>query len=151
MKNWPATIVACIFLGCVVAAWAVVPRSEPIRDNAEVVEVNRFYDEQARLVFCQVIWYDASGVIIAWRLVRSDLMLPFRDRSRGDYVMTWIDGETWRTVRAKYRKETWTQYDPEVAQREAVPKECRRELTPADPYLKAEWRAAAAKWKGVGQ
>ena len=131
MTRLAITIVAAMLLASVVAAWAAVPRHrEPVVDRFAVVEVNRLYNEQAALVFTQLIWLDEGGVVVAWRLVKGPSMLPVLDRRTGEYVVTWLDGETMREVRAKQIKETFTQcHDPEVAQRAIIPPCQRRELT----------------------
>ena len=40
----------------------------------------------------------------------------------------WQDGEQIRHIHSKSIRETWTQYDPELVEREYLPKERRREL-----------------------
>ena len=116
------------------AVLAVVPRTPVIEDRCDVVEVNHFYDENGRLVFEQVIfwdWCDASArhQVRAWRLLKTCFQWPLRDWSRGGYSAIWHDGERLRTVRAGELRETWTQYDPELLQREILPTDARRELS----------------------
>jgi hypothetical protein len=115
-------------------ALATVPNVEPACDNVDLVEVNHFYDELGRLVFDQVIFYDWSAndgrhMVRAWRLVKNDAQLPQRDWERGGYLSVWHDGDVLRQIRAAAIRETWTQYDPELVEREWLPKEQRRELT----------------------
>jgi hypothetical protein len=101
------------------------------------MEVNHFYDEQGRLVFDQIIFYDWSAddaryMVRAWRLVKNPNQLPQRDWKSGGYVALWQDsgqgGEVLRHVHSKSIRETWTQYDPELVEREYLPKERRKEL-----------------------
>lgn len=104
-----------------------------LEDRADVAEVNHFYDEQGRLVFDQAIWWEWSPIherhqCLAWRLIKSPSQLPVPDHERGGFAATWNDGEVIRTVRADSYRETWLQYDPELADREVLPKERRREL-----------------------
>jgi len=40
----------------------------------------------------------------------------------------WQDGEQIRYIHSKSIRETWTQYDPELVEREYLPKERRKEL-----------------------
>ena len=103
-------------------------------DRCDLMELNHFYDEQGRLVFDQVIFYDwsdddARHMVRAWRLVKHPSQLPQRDWSGGGYAAVWQDGEVLRHVRAKFFRETWTQYDPELDEREHLPKERRKELS----------------------
>jgi hypothetical protein len=103
------------------------------RETVDLVEVNHFYDEQGRLVFDQTIFYDWSAdngrhMVRAWRLVKNPAQLPQRDWNDGGYVSIWHDGDVLRHVRATSIRETWTQYDPELVEREFLPKEHRKEL-----------------------
>ena len=65
----------------------------------------------------------------AWRLVKVPEILPVMDHSTGLYRSTWENSEEGtRTVLAKEYRESWTQYDPELVEREFLPKELRLEL-----------------------
>ena len=112
--------------------FGAVPHDTMIRDAVDVIEVNHFYDDCGRHVFDQQIFWDWSGTryqVVAWRLIKSPEMLPHRDWKRGGYVAMWRDNETLREVRAPAIRETWTQYDPELAERQVLPQEQRRHLT----------------------
>jgi hypothetical protein len=61
-------------------------------------------------------------------LVKNPSQLPQRDWSGGGYSAMWQDGEQIRHIRSKSIRETWTQYDPELVEREYLPKEKRKEL-----------------------
>lgn len=64
----------------------------------------------------------------AWRLVKNPNQIPYRDWRCGGYATLWQDGEQMRFIRSTSIRETWTQYDPELIEREYLPKEKRREL-----------------------
>mgnify|MGYP001236859173 FL=1 len=105
-----------------------------VRDEVDLIEINHFFDEYGRLVFDQVIFYDWSDEvnrfqICAWRLLKSPAQIPRRDFSRGDYLATWYDGHLLRKVRSQGFRETWTQYDPELVERQFLEKDKRRELS----------------------
>lgn len=105
-------------------------------DQVDLIEYNHFYDEQGRHVFDQLIFYDwsrrdARYQIRDWRLVKSNMQVPYKDTQRNFYTATWHDGQVIRQVRATSLRETWTQYDPELVERANLPKEQRRELSPA--------------------
>lgn len=105
-------------------------------DQVDLIEYNHFYDEQGRHVFDQLLFYDwsrrdARYQIRDWRLVKTTTQLPRKDAKRGLYTATWHDGQVMRQVRATAIRETWTQYDPELVERANLPKEQRRELSPA--------------------
>lgn len=117
----------------ITAALAIAPRPDVARECVDVVELNHFYDEHGRLVFDQVIFYDWSASderyqVRAWRLVKSPQQIPQRDWGGRGYSATWTDGELIRQISAASFRETWTQYDPELLEREHLPKEQRREL-----------------------
>jgi len=102
-----------------------------VEDRVSLVEVNHFYDNEARLVFDQLIfwdWHPAEGCynVAAWRLLKSDSQLPTYEQ--GYYVTLWHDGDTLRRVKAKQYLESWTTYDPELHNRQFLPKEKRRLL-----------------------
>lgn len=63
---------------------AINPHELLVRERVDLVEVNHFYDEQGRLVFDQVIFYDWSPehsryMVRAWRMVKSPTQLPEPD------------------------------------------------------------------------
>lgn len=115
------------------AVFCLHPIDDVAHDEVDLIEVNHFYDEQGRLVFDQVIFYDWSSQesrfhVRAWRLLKSPAQIPRRNWTCGDFLTIWHDGEVLRKVRSKGIHETWTQYDPELLEREYLPKEKRREL-----------------------
>lgn len=103
------------------------------RDEVDLVELNHFYDENGRHVFDQLIFYDWSAEesrfqVRAWRLMKSPSQIPQRNWQRGEYEAVWHDGEVLRKIHAAASRETWTQHDPELIERAALPREQRREL-----------------------
>lgn len=105
-----------------------------MRDRVDLIEINHFYDDKAKLVFTQTIFYDwdetySRYMIIAWRLVKSDSQIPIKNWSTGKYDTIWWDGDTLRVVNSNAVVETQTQHDPELCEREFLPKEKRRELS----------------------
>jgi hypothetical protein len=126
-------LTACGMFAVIFAALSLTPQEDVACDELDLIEINHFYDEQGRLVFDQVIFYDWSPVesrynVRAWRLLKSPAQMPRRNWNRDDFVAVWHDGDVLRKVRAKAVRETWTQYDPELVAREHLPKEKRREL-----------------------
>lgn len=118
---------------CLFACLAIVPPLDPAVESVDLMELNHFYDDQGRLVFDQVIFYDWSPdasryMVRAWRLVKQPAQLPQRDWQQGGWLAIWHDGEILRRVQAQSQRESWTQYDPELVEREYLPKEKRREL-----------------------
>ena len=119
------------------AAFTLSPAEEPTVDQVDLVELNHFYDDQGRLVFDQVIYYDWSTThgryqVRDWRLLKTPTQVPLRDWREGGYVAQWEDFKQrngLRRVKSKSVRETWTQYDPELAEREFLAQEKRAELT----------------------
>lgn len=114
----------------------VLPREDVVRETCDLVELNHFYDENGKLVFDQTIFYDwgypvpARYNVRAWRLVKHESQLPHPYYGGGPrmYRALWLDGECNRLIYSPSYRETWTQYDPELLEREVLPKEMRREL-----------------------
>ena len=110
---------------------SVVPYNDVARERVDVLEVNHFYDEQGRLVFDQLIGYDwspdeARDQIRDWRLIKHQSWVPvYNHRTKYHEVMT-MDGELIRVIRATMIRESWTQYDPELLERDFLPKEHRK-------------------------
>ncbi len=109
------------------------PQSLITEDRVDLVEVNHHYDAQGRLLFDQVIFYDWSDVqrrfnVRGWRLVKSQAQLPVR-QADGSYRSVWHDERELRRVRAKTRRETWPQYDPELAERQHLARDKLPNLT----------------------
>jgi hypothetical protein len=116
------------------SASGVVPRDDVARESVDLIELNTFYDENGREVFRQVIFYDwserdARYQVAAWRLVKHEVQLPRPDCcGRKFWTVLWNDGGVNRAITAHAYRETWTQYDVELVEREILPKEKRRKL-----------------------
>ena len=105
---------------------AILPHTEVTTDHIPCVEHNHYYDFNGSHVFDQIIYRDSDGSIIAWRLVKSPHQLPVGKTA------IWFDGERLRKVTANHVVDSWTQYDPELCDRNERPTNQRRELTPAN-------------------
>jgi hypothetical protein len=123
----------CIITWCALAV-SLQPSNGVVQDRVDLIEVNHYYDEHGEAVFDQVIFYDWSPRqsrfhIRAWRLLKSPEQVPHRDWKRRDFVSLWYDGDQLREVRTPSVCETWTQHDPEQAERRQIPRAARRELS----------------------
>lgn len=112
---------------------SILPRDPTARDAVDLYEVNHFFDDCGRLVFDQAImwrWcdHDCRHHVVAWRLIKHAGQLPQRS-IRGGYTSVWTDGETLRRVDAASVRETFAQYDPELVERDYLPREERRGLS----------------------
>jgi hypothetical protein len=116
----------------ILVALALGPEPQIVVDSVDLLETNHFFDEKGQPVFTQRIFWemDREGVLRVrdWRLVKPE---------QGHYpigkTFTWHDGNCLRRVYAASVIETWTQYDPELIDREPWPKERRRALTVSLP------------------
>jgi hypothetical protein len=112
---------------------SILPRDHVVRESVDLIEHNRFYGEDCKLVFEQVIFYTWNRGrfdVVSWRLIKSPNQVPIRDWKGGGYTALWQDGEVLRKVHSPAIRETWTMHDPELIERECLPKEARRELRP---------------------
>ncbi len=110
-----------------------------VTDEVDLIEINHFHDDKGRPVFDQLIYYEWSAYesqyqVIAWRMLKTDAQIPHRDWRNGGYVAVWHDSQTGnllRKIKTQSIRTTWTQYDPELIEREFLAKEKRRELKQA--------------------
>lgn len=110
---------------------AILPLPDDIvRDSVSVTEINHYYDSNGCHIFDQIIYWDWEQDhynVRAWRLLKHESQRPSYIGRRG-WVTTHFDGETLRRVRAESFRETWTQYDVELLERDILPPERRRGL-----------------------
>ncbi len=116
------------------AAMGLSPSGNVVEDHVDLIEVNHVYDAKGEHVFDQTIFYEWSPrqgryQVRDWRLLKVDSQIPVRNWCRGDFEAVWKDGSVLRRVRAAIVRESWTQHDPELLEREHLPRERRRELT----------------------
>lgn len=100
------------------------------RQRVDLIELNHFVDEQGREVFRQVIFYDWSEDhhryhVRAWRLVKDSSQLPKRYWDPPYYQCTWHEDHLLRQVWSTAFRETWSQQDPERANRKLLPEDQR--------------------------
>jgi RNA polymerase sigma factor (sigma-70 family) len=80
--------------------------------------IREIYDDQARLVFDQLLFYDwshhdARYQLRAWRMVKNAHQLPRLNHATGRYECRWMDGDVERVVTAPVIRNTATQFDPQ--------------------------------------
>ena len=115
---------------------SVVPIADgTLAETCDLIELNHKYFPNGNLEFDQVIFYDwceldARYNVLAWRIVKHESHLPYPYYGGGPrmYRALFPEGNVNRLIYAPSYRETWTQYDPEVVEREHLPKERRREL-----------------------
>lgn len=116
----------------VIAALAlcIVPQSPLLDDDVECLELNHSYDDQCNILVHQIIgWHynpaEHRAEIVFWRLVKKMKI--------GRNQVVFVEGGlencgAIRRVRYKSFFETWTQYDPEMNDRDVLPQNQRRGL-----------------------
>jgi hypothetical protein len=118
-----AALVVLVVLG-------IGPESAVTTERVDRIETNHYFDEQGRHVFDQrIFWtFDKHACryqIVAWRLVK-----PEHNHYLTGKSFCFSDDQRFiRNVKAVSVFESWTQYDPELIERQFLDKEDRRELT----------------------
>ena len=104
--------------------------------RVDLIELNHRYDDQGRHCYDQVIFYEWSPDyrryhVVAWCLVDHGLSrLPTLDHSKNRYVVRWFDRETGRQreIWSPIYRETWSDWDPERANKELMDEKYRVSL-----------------------
>jgi hypothetical protein len=94
-------------------------------EHVDLVELNHFFDQQGRLVYDQVIFYERAPEtgrfqVRAWCLVEDRESLnrrPVKNETTGLYQVDWFDADQrlLRRITSSLYRESWTQLDPERA------------------------------------
>jgi hypothetical protein len=120
------------------ALLATVPHDDVQRDRVCCIETNAFHDSEAKPVFNQAIFYDFNPrkgrhEVVDWKLIKNrDGVVNIqvrRDYRTGEYVARWDEDGGPREVRALTWKDTQTQTDPELLDRDNLPVDRRRRLS----------------------
>lgn len=114
--------------------FALAPAGATV-DHVSVMEVNHLHDQTGRLVFSQLILYDWHPQrqwhhVVDWRLLpKGEQTYVLRDWSSDHYKLLLLEGRMVRRIVAKQTVETHTLVDPELAERDRMPREERRGLS----------------------
>lgn len=132
---WPWWMPAAIGLFWVLLLAAncqgTMPHESVLSDRCDLVELNHFHCEQGHLILSQVVWWDlhrGEYHVRDWRLLKSESLRPRYDYARGEWRSAWQDGERHREVIAATFRESWTQWDVELLDREKFHADRRRKL-----------------------
>lgn len=104
---------------------AILPQPVVAADQVWSLERNHFFDENGGLVFVQIIGREPDWRVRFWILEKENRV---QKEFPSGYVLRFDDNGLIREIRASHFYETWTQYDPELLDRELLPKEKRRHL-----------------------
>lgn len=105
-----------------------------IVDHVDLIELNHFYNEKMEHVFDQFIFYDWSSqlkkfIVVDWRLKKDPNKFVCKNHHTNRWELVMHDEGNLRHIISKSHRETWTQYDPELRNRNIVTQENRRGLT----------------------
>ena len=125
-------------MAILMAGTSLVPQSPTVCDKVDEIELNHVYDGDGTLVFSQLIFWDwhhnaACYQVVAWRLWKPKRPLPLRNWRQGSYCLLLQDGTVLRSIQAKRYHESWTQFDPEIADRGWLSQDQRRQLHSVGP------------------
>ena len=119
---------------------ASVPTSSGNRkgicEQVDMIELNHFYDDQGQHQYDQVIFYEWSPDygrfhVIAWSLIENDFnRMPVKLPGSGEYSARWYDRDAGmhREVRSPLFRESWSQVDPERANKKLISEKYRVSL-----------------------
>jgi hypothetical protein len=135
-----------------------------LEDQVDVQELNRYCDEQGRLINEQMIYYDyvydrklRGNVqqVVAFRMKRGEIMIPRYNQNTQRYEALFHDSQNdnvLRKITSTSYVETWTQYDPEILERNKYPEELRRGLKKPrmihKPVPESEKPIPVSPWRG---
>lgn len=98
-----------------------------IADRVDMIELNHVFDVRGEHVLDQVIFWDWEGDngwhIAAHHYDPESIERP--QRSGDAWLYVWHARSAFRMVEAPMFRETWSNYDPEIAERDRRP-ECER-------------------------
>jgi hypothetical protein len=124
---------------------ADVPKASEVEERVDLIELNHFYDDLGRHVYDQLIFYewapDAKHFLVrAWCLVdekQAGTVKPWRSWPSREWNVRYHDRENrvLRKITSKQFRETWTQVDPERANRKLLDERLRTAL--ANPGVQA--------------
>ncbi|HRE99720.1 MAG TPA: hypothetical protein PLI18_04320 [Pirellulaceae bacterium] len=110
-------------------------RTSSVTDHVDLVEINHFCDDYGRAILHQMIFYDwcpetGRYQVRDWQPLRKDYQFPTRDWRTNRHVAVWFDKGVKRIVEADLVRETWTQHDPELIERNYLAPDERGGLSP---------------------
>ena len=107
-----------------------------LKQRVDLIELNHFYDDLGRHSYDQIIFYEWAPdyrryQVVAWFLVENNLArMPTYNHARRIYVVRWYDrdAKAYRVVQSKMFRETWSQKDPERANKKLIDEKHRISL-----------------------
>lgn len=114
-------------------------RNGHVCERVDMIELNHHYDDLGRHNYDQVIFYEWCPEfkrfhVIAWCLVDDEgKRVPQRSAARREWTVTWHERNmsVQREVKASLFRETWSQIDPERANKRFLEEKHRLSLVSA--------------------
>ena len=111
-------------------------QQDELTQRVDLIELNHFYDDLGRHAYDQVIFYEWSPDyrryhVVAWCLIEDNLSrMPTRLHQSESYVVRWFDRDSNRnrSVWSNMFRETWSQVDPERANKKLMDEKYRVSL-----------------------
>jgi len=118
-----------------------VQQPSTVVQRADLIELNHCHDEFGRHCYDQVVFYEWSPDyrryhVVAWCLVDNGLWrMPTLDRHKQQYLVRWHDRETGRPreIWSPLFRETWSNSDPERANKKLMDEKYRVALLRQQP------------------
>lgn len=122
--------------------------SAEVQEMVDVIELHHCFDFRGRVAFRQLIFYRWSSYhrrfqVVDTVVVTSDSMCPRRSAG-GLYHCRWLDDGRLRTVSALTFRESRSDSDPEVKEREFLPTHLREGLKRTRPE-QPRWMSPEAR------
>lgn len=116
----------CSFTVCLFICATISSKgNHSVDEFVDLIELNHFYDQRGRLVYDQVIFYERAPEtgrfqVRAWCLVEDREYLnrrPVKNYETQLYQVDWFDTDQrlLRKITSRLYRESWTQIDPERA------------------------------------
>ncbi len=116
-----SSFTVCLFLCATISSKG----NHSVDEFVDLIELNHFYDQRGRLVYDQVIFYERAPEtgrfqVRAWCLVEDRECLnrrPVKNYETQLYHVDWFDTDQrlLRKITSRLYRESWTQIDPERA------------------------------------
>ncbi len=101
--------------------------------NCDYVEFNRYHDPDGRVVFNQMIFYtwdlrNGRYDVRGWRLNPDGKSVVTRNWENLGYVIQWKDTSGVYKLTTDIVRYTYTDFDPELRERDFIPRDRRKPL-----------------------
>lgn len=115
--------------------------TDKVVQKVDLIELNHCYDDLGRHCYDQVVFYEWSPDyrryhVVAWCLIENgSSRTPILDRAKKQYVVRWHDRDSGRSreIWSSLYRETWSNSDPERANKKLMDEKYRVALLRQQP------------------